>query len=375
MQGVIFSITAIACLTGLGFTGSGLAAPPEAAGAQAPDGMVFIPGGDFTMGSDHAKAWPEERPPHRVTVGPFYMDTTEVTNAQFNAFVEATGYTTIAERPLDWEELKKQVPPGTPKPPDDVLQPGSLVFTPPAESVPLNNPGYWWAWVVGADWAHPEGPASSIEDRMDRPVVHVAWEDAAAFATWAGKRLPTEAEWEFASRGGDENQFFTWGQTPPEDLDTPMANTWQGEFPQSNTATDGYAGSSPVGVFPPNAYGLHDMAGNVWEWCSDWYAVNAYVARAQGAAGQPVDNPRGPARSWEPGREREPLRAMRGGSFLCHFSYCNRYRPAARQGSAMDTGLSHVGFRCVKDIEPETGPETRPGSQPNSQPVGEEPQP
>ncbi|MFT5424633.1 MAG: sulfatase modifying factor 1 [Phycisphaerales bacterium] len=326
-------------------------ANPEPAAPSLPDGMVLIPGGEFTMGSDHPNAWPEERPPHRVTVRPFYMDTTEVTNAQFTAFIKATGYVTIAQRPLDWEELKKQVPPGTPKPSDEVLQPGSLVFTPPAEPVPLNNPGYWWSWVVGADWAHPEGPDSNIDDRADHPVVHVAWEDAAAFAKWAGKRLPTEAEWEFAARSGQENHFYTWGDTDPEDLPEPPANIFQGEFPNTNTATDGYAGSAPVASFAPNPYGLHDMAGNVWEWCSDWFAVNEYAARARAVDG-PIDNPQGPERSWEPGREREPLRAMRGGSFLCHVSYCNRYRPAARQGSAMDTGLSHVGFRCVMDLAP-----------------------
>ncbi|MFG0305367.1 MAG: formylglycine-generating enzyme family protein [Phycisphaerales bacterium JB040] len=336
----------------------------ESAPKDAPEGMVLIEGGEFVMGTP-AGGWPEEGPAHRVRVGDFWIDRTEVTNASFAAFVEATGYVTVAERALDWEELKKQLPPGTPRPDDEVLQPGSLVFVSPARpDDPTGGRGAgleWWRWVVGACWRHPEGPGSTIEGRMDHPVVHVSWEDAASYAAWAGKRLPTEAEWEYAARGGLESARYTWGDEWPGAGEPALANTWWGDFPYEHSDADnadGYAGTAPVGSFPPNAFGLHDMAGNVWEWCADWYRADEYQRRVRGLELRGIavaDNPRGPDSAWAPGREREPLRAMRGGSHLCHVSYCDRYRPGARQGASADTGLSHVGFRCVQDAPSDDG--------------------
>jgi formylglycine-generating enzyme required for sulfatase activity len=309
--------------------------------------MVWIPGGEFTMGTLGNEARASEQPAHRVRVDGFWMDATEVTNAQFAEFVDATGYVTVAERPSDWEELKKQVPPGTPKPPPEVLTPGSLVFTPPNQAVPLDNHAVWWKWTTGADWRHPEGPGSTIDDRMDHPAVQVAWEDAVAYAEWAGKRLPTEAEWEFAARGGLEGKRFTWGDEPPTS-DHSLANIWHGEFPHRNTKEDGYYRTAPVKTFKPNGNGLYDMAGNVWEWCGDWYRADAYAIRVQqlGADGV-AENPAGPDRPWDPREPRSPSRVSRGGSFLCHVTYCESYRPGARRGTSADTGMSHLGFRCV----------------------------
>ena len=311
----------------------------------APSGMVYIPGGEFTMGSDDTLAWPEERPAHRVSVKGFFMDTTEVTNAQFFAFVEATGYVTDAEKAPVLEDIMKQVPPGTPPPNPEDMVPGSLVFSPVGKE--LHDCRYleWWSWTHGADWRHPEGPGSNIADRMDHPVVQVSWNDAMAYCTWAGKRLPTEAEWERAARGGVEQQPYIWGTEHPTDS-LVKCNSWQGGFPQTNTAKDGYVRTAPVGRFAPNGYGLYDMAGNVWEWCSDWLDMQLYARRA---GRQVVADPQGPNKSYDPDRPYEPLRAQRGGSFLCHDTYCWRYRPSARQGSTPDSGMSHVGFRCVKD--------------------------
>ncbi len=234
----------------------------------APVGMVWIPGGEFTMGSDTALARRVERPPHRVRVVGFWIDQTEVTNVQFRQFVDATGYITVAERAPTWEEIKKQLPPGRPKPPDDVFVPASLVFTPPDHPVPTDNPRAWWSWTPGANWRHPEGPHSDLTDRDNHPVIHVSWDDAVAYANWAGKRLPTEAEWEFAARGGRNRAQFTWGNDPFSPA-APQANIWQGRFPDNNTQIDGYGRTAPVGSFPPNGYGLYDMAGNVWEWTLD----------------------------------------------------------------------------------------------------------
>jgi formylglycine-generating enzyme len=308
-----------------------------------PPGMVWIPGGEFLMGSDSESAWPEEQPPHRVRVGGFWLDRTEVTNAQFRAFVDAAGYVTTAEKPPALEEIMSQVPPGTPPPAPETLVPGSMVFTPPAGEVDLRDFSQWWAWVPGADWRHPEGPASSIKGRDDHPVVHVSWDDAGAYVRWAGKRLPTEAEWEFAARGGLEGKPYTWGDDRPTDTRV-FANIWQGKFPRTNTAADGFDRTAPVGSFPPNGYGLHDMAGNVWEWCADWYDRDLYSRRA--GSGLVVD-PAGPERSDDPSHPFEPRRVQRGGSFLCNDRYCSRYRPSARHGSSPDTGMSHVGFRCA----------------------------
>jgi formylglycine-generating enzyme len=312
-----------------------------------PPGMAWIPGGEFVMGSDEESAWPEEGPAHRVRVGGFWMDRTEVTNAQFRAFVEATGYVTTAEKTPTLEEIMSQVPPGTPPPPSDKLVPGSMVFTPPAGEVDLRDFSQWWAWVPGADWRHPEGPVSSIASLDDHPVVHVSWDDAVAYARWAGKRLPTEAEWEFAARGRLDRKTYVWGNQRPSDEQI-FANIWQGEFPHHNTAADGFVTTAPVGSFRPNGYGLYHMAGNVWEWCADWYQRDLYQERASAGT---VDNPTGPEQSSDPTRPFERLRVHRGGSFLCNDSYCSRYRPSARHGNSPDTGMSHLGFRCVMSRE------------------------
>jgi sulfatase modifying factor 1 len=308
-----------------------------------PPGMVWVPGGEFTMGSDDPEAAPAERPSHRVRVDGFWMDVTEVTNAQFRRFVEATGYTTTAERPVVWEQLSKALPPGTPKPPDDRLVPGSLVFTPPVHPVSLDDQSGWWRWVPGANWRHPEGPDGTIVGKDDHPVVHVSWDDAVAFTKWAGKRLPTEAEWEFAARGGLEARKYAWGDVF-QPGDRPLANTWQGRFPDMNTRDDGFDRTAPVKSFPPNRYGLYDMIGNVWEWCADWYRPDIY-RRDSGRA--VVANPAGPAASFDPNEPYQPKRVTRGGSFLCSPNYCSNYRPSARRGTATDSGMSHLGFRCA----------------------------
>jgi formylglycine-generating enzyme required for sulfatase activity len=313
---------------------------------QARAGMVWIPGGEFTMGTDLALGHPDEKPAHRVRVDGFWMDETDVTNAQFRAFVEATGYVTTAEKPPDADELLRQMPPGTPRPGKDKLVPGSLVFTPTSGPVPIRGPGVhrqWWKWTPGACWRHPEGPGSSIKDRDDHPVVQVSWFDAVAYAKWAGKRLPTEAEWERAARGGLDNKPYVWGDDRPTDTNI-RANLWQGKFPYHNTAADGYERTSPVKAFRPNGYGLYDMSGNVWQWCSDWYQIDLYRHRA--GKGVTV-NPGGPEKSFDPRQPNAPLRTQKGGSFLCNDAFCTRYRPSARHGCTPDTGMSHVGFRCV----------------------------
>jgi sulfatase modifying factor 1 len=325
-----------------------------------PPGMVLIPGGTFTMGSDEAYAFANEKPAHRVEVAPFYLDVAPVTNAEFARFVEETGYTTVAEQPVDWEKMKLQVPQGTPKPPDEVLQPGALVFRPTDGPVNLRNLGNWWHWTHGASWRHPDGPGSSIDGRGDHPVVQIAFEDAQAYARWAGKRLPTEAEWEFAARGGRESRRYAWGdeERPHGKI---MANRWDGDFPYHNTEEDGFAGTSPVGTFPANGYGLHDMGGNVWNWCSDLYRADTFAARA--SEEKVCCNPQGPDTTADerplPGDPSPPLvpgavrRVVKGGSFLCHPDYCESYRPSARRGSDPGTATSDSGFRCAVDA-PET---------------------
>jgi formylglycine-generating enzyme required for sulfatase activity len=306
--------------------------------------MVWIPPGEFTMGSDDPRAWPDEKPAHRVYVDGFWMDAHEVTNAEFRRFVESTGYVTTAERPPDAEEILKQSPPGTPPPAKEDLVAGSLVFSPPSQPVPLDDFRRWWRWTPGASWKKPEGPGSTIDGKDDHPVVHVSWFDAVAFATWAGKRLPTEAEWERAARGGLDNKPYVWGDEPPS-KGTAAANIWQGRFPDVNTARDGFVRTAPVGSFAANGFGLYDTAGNVWEWSADWYDRDLYQSRDRQSV---TKNPSGPERSHDPGRPFGPLRLQRGGSFLCNDDYCSRYRPSARHGCAPDTGMSHVGFRCVK---------------------------
>lgn len=316
----------------------------ESTPPSAPEGMTWIDGGTFTMGTDDPTAMPNERPAHEVTVSGFWMDITPVTNAQFRAFVEDTGYITVAERPVDWDELKKQLPPGTPKPDEAMLQPGSLVYSPPGREVPLNDLSRWWAWVSGADWRHPEGPGSSIAGQDDHPVVQIAWEDADAYARWAGKQLPTEAQWEYAARGGSADTRFHWGDTFMPD-GRHMANTYTGKFPVKDEGKDGYAGRSPVKAFPPNGYGLYDMAGNVWEWTADLYRADRHAQLAK-ADCCTVDPP-GPTEVFDPHHPRAQTRVIKGGSFLCHADYCESYRPTARRGTPTDTGSGHVGFRCV----------------------------
>jgi formylglycine-generating enzyme required for sulfatase activity len=324
---------------------AGLAAGLRPPAAKTPPGMVAIPGGEFTMGSDGHHALANERPAHRVQVNAFFLDVTDVTNAQFSKFVAATKYVTTAERKPDWAEIAKQLPPGTPKPPDSQLVPGSLVYSPPGRRVPLDDLSQWWRWVPGASWRHPEGPGSSIAKRSDHPVVQVSWDDAVAYCSWAGKRLPTEAEWERAARGGLEGKRFAWGDEfkPGGKF---VTNTYTGEFPVRDTAEDGWAGTSPVKSFPPNGYGLYDMAGNVWNWTSDWYRPDTFVAAA--ASGKVAVCPTGPERSFDPADPYSPKRVTKGGSFLCSASYCESYRPSARRGTPPDTGSGHVGFRCAR---------------------------
>ncbi|QHT71864.1 formylglycine-generating enzyme family protein [Rhodocytophaga rosea] len=317
----------------------------EVSEEMATTGMVLIPAGTFQMGADNQESRKDEFPKHKVSVEGFWMDTHEVTNAQFAAFVKATGYVSTAERKPDWEEIKKQLPPGTPKPSDDVLVASSLVFSAPVQQVALNDYSQWWKWVAGADWKHPEGPNSSIKGKENHPVVHVSWDDAVAYAKWAGKRLPTEAEWEWAARGGLQNEVYPWGNEHIEKGKI-KANTWQGRFPDQNTLKDQFYGAAPVKSFAPNGYGLFDMAGNVWEWCSDFYRHDYYQTTNKPEG---VKNPKGPASSYDPEEPTVPKRVQRGGSFLCHDSYCSSYRVSARMKSSPDTGLSHTGFRCVKD--------------------------
>lgn len=308
------------------------------------DGMILIPGGDFDMGGDNKQASADEYPKHRVQVAAFYMDITEVTNAQFRAFVEATGYLTTAERKPDWEAIKTSLPPGTPKPPDSVLVAASLVFQQTAGPVNLNDYNQWWRWQKGADWKHPQGPNSTIEGKDHYPVVQVSWDDAQAYCQWAGKRLPTEAEWEFAARGGLTNAIYPWGDEPVN-TGKPKTNSWEGKFPYFNEQKDGFVKAAPVKSFAPNGYGLYDMAGNVWEWCADWYDAGYYKT----GAGKTLVNPKGPAKSYDPEDTYTQKRSLRGGSFLCNDSYCSGYRNARRMKSSPDTGLEHTGFRCVKD--------------------------
>jgi len=354
-RGGLAGVVGLAGIVGLaGVVGLAGLVPGCAGGepaGSAPPGMVWVPGGEFTMGWDGPEARPDESPSHRVRVDGFWMDATEVTNAQFRAFVEASGYVTIAERPVDWEELRQQLPPGTPKPPDDQLVPGALVFTPPDHAVDVHRPGSfyeWWAWVPGASWRHPTGPDSSLEGRDDHPVVQVAWQDAVAYADWAGKQLPTEAQWEHAARYGSDGAPFAWGdELVPGGVH--RANIWQGSFPGEDEALDGYAGPAPVGSFPPNPLGLFDMAGNVWEWTADRFDPAAYARRARDL---PDDgcciNPRGPDATRDPRNPHSTdSRVQKGGSFLCHASYCASYRPSAKMGTPTDTGLNHTGFRCV----------------------------
>jgi len=299
------------------------------------DDMVRIAGGVFTMGSDRHYA--EERPAHRVRVDPFLIDRHAVTNREFSAFVEATGHLTWAEKPAD--------PAMYPGADPALLLPSSIVLVPPAGAVDKTNIYNWWQYLAGADWRHPRGPGSTLAGLENHPVVHVAYEDALAYATWAGKELPSEAEWEYAAKGGSDNTIFPWGdELAPGGRH--MANTWQGEFPWENLQLDGYEFTAPVGSFPANGFGLYDMIGNVWEWTTDWYRDHAGVAKSCCTR----DNPRGGDRenSIDPADVASiPRRVTKGGSHACAPSYCQRYRPAARMAQPVDTSTSHIGFRCI----------------------------
>ena len=306
-------------------------------------GMAWIPGGEFTMGTNEEDAYDAEKPAVDLKVAGFWMDTHEVTNAEYTAFTEATGYVTIAERKPDWEELKLQVPPGTPKPHDSLLVAGSMVFTPPAIAVPTDDISRWWSWVIGANWRHPEGPKSDLTGRENHPVVHIAYDDAKAYAEWTGKRLPTEIEWEFAARGGVNGKRFAWGDELHPNGQF-LANTFQGNFPNENLGTDGFVGTSPVKTFAPNTFGLYDMIGNVWELTDDWYDALKY-ARLAGQAPK-LDASMNPC--YNPNNPFAQERVIKGGSYLCAANYCVNYRPSARQGHSFDSGTSNVGFRCVK---------------------------
>ena len=320
-------------------------APPP---GPAPDGMVWIPGGEFSMGAADPpgmndvgmQATTDSRPIHRVYVDGFWMDKTEVTNEQFAAFVTATGYVTVAERTPRAEDF-----PGAP--PENLVA-GSVVFSPPDHAVPLNDHFQWWSYVKGANWRHPLGPESDLKDREQYPVVHIAYEDAVTYARWAGKRLPTEAEWEFAARGGLTGQVYPWGNEFQKDGKW-MANIHQGHFPDQDTGADKFLGIAPVAQFPANGYGLYDVGGNVWEWTSDWYRPDYYAQLA--AAGGVARNPQGPDTPFDPSEPTEKKRVHRGGSFLCTDQYCSRYMVGTRGKGEVSTGTNHLGFRTVRSPE------------------------
>lgn len=322
-----------------------LAGSADAPG-PAPEGMVWIPGGTFSMGGVNPVGladggylgMDDARPVHRVQVGGFWMDATEVNNEQFARFVAATGYRTIAERKPDPKDY-----PGAPL---ENLVAGSVIFTPTDDVVSLDHHYRWWSYVPGANWRQPSGPGSNIEGREKYPVVHVTWEDAVAYAKWAGKRLPTEAEWEFAARGGTKGQLYVWGNLFKPD-GVWMANVFQGTFPVKDEGNDGFAGLAPVRAFAPNAYGLYDMAGNAWEWCHDWYRHDYYGTLA--AAGLAID-PKGPDQPFDPGEPHIKKRVQRGGSFLCTDQYCTRYMVGTRGKGDWRSASDHIGFRCVRDV-------------------------
>lgn len=354
---ILVALLALACLASAALAQSpphaGVAPDPadatiENKGAPpgpAPEGMVWIPGGTFSMGAAAAATGhcspasagrSDALPIHRVHVDGFWMDATVVTNAKFARFVRATGYVTLAERTPRPEDF-----PGVPR---NALLPGSAVFTPVAPPAPLDNPLLWWRYQPGANWRHPEGPGSDLKGRDQHPVVHVAFEDATAYAAWAGRQLPTEAQWEFAARGGLASKTFPWG-----DAFTPagkhMANTYQGSFPSRDAGLDGFAGIAPVAQFPPNPYGLYDMAGNVWQWCTDWYHPDYYQQLATAGVAR---NPRGPEAPFDPDEPAARKRVQRGGSFLCSDQYCTRYVVGSRGKGEIGSASNHVGFRCVR---------------------------
>ncbi|MDP5230464.1 MAG: SUMF1/EgtB/PvdO family nonheme iron enzyme [Cellulophaga sp.] len=317
---------------------------------KTPEGMVWIPGGEFQQGavSQDKMAMSHEKPAHLVSVDGFFMDITEVTNAQFKKFIKETNYVTIAERAIDWEEMKLQLPEGTPKPHDSILQPGALVFKKTKSSVPnLYDFSQWWEWKIGASWKHPNGPKSSIVGKDNDPVVQISYEDALAYCEWAGRRLPTEAEWERAARGHQDNTIYPWGDDVSV-LKT-KANTWEGEFPVNNTLADGYERRAAVKSYPPNDFGLYDMAGNVWEWTTDWYSTKYYTEQLQ--SNLTIVNPQGPEKAYNPNNPYVKEKVIKGGSFLCSDSYCASYRISSRMGSSTDSASEHIGFRTVLSLD------------------------
>lgn len=318
------------------------AANRTASPADSLNNMVLVPGGQFQMGADDDQGQADEYPKHAVQLDSFWMDEHEVTNAEFALFVKSTGYVTTAEKPVTMEEIMRELPPGSPEPDSSVLLPGSLVFTPPDHAVPLDDVSQWWTFVHGADWKHPTGPDSDIKGKEHYPVTHISYEDAASYAKWAGKRLPTEAEWEYAARGGLTNQLYPWG-TEPLTTGKSKANTWNGNFPYKNTETDGFYGLAPVKSYAANGYGLYDMSGNVWELCADWFNSNYYKS-LQGVS----VNPQGPAESYDADDPGSIKHVIRGGSFMCSDEYCKGYRVSARMKTSPESGLSNLGFRCVQ---------------------------
>jgi sulfatase modifying factor 1 len=311
------------------------AAAPAVAREIVTSGMVHIPAGTFQMGTDDP-AFPDAHPVHKVTVNEFWMDEHEVTNAEFEKFVKATNFITIAERKLNPKDF--------PDVPPESLVPGSGVFSPPDQQVTLDNPLQWWKYVPGASWRHPFGPQSDIQGLENNPVIHVSYEDALEYAKWAGKRLPTEAEWQYAAQGNHPGQKYYWGNELKPGGKW-MANIYQGDFPGKNTGEDGFIGIAPVKSFSPNGYGLYDMDGNVWEWCNDFYRPDYYEV-------SPANNPKGPSDSYDPDEPNAIKRVQSGGSFLCSDQYCIRYRPGSRGKGEVSSGSNNLGFRCVKDADP-----------------------
>lgn len=319
-------------------------------GINGPEGMVWIPGGQFLMGNASTQARPNELPAHAVRISGFWIDIYDVTNADFKRFADAAGYVTTAERKPKWEDLRKQLPPGIPEPDDAALVPGGMVFVGTDAPVQLSDWARWWRYVPGADWRHPLGPDSGIAGKDRYPVTQVSHDDAVAYARWAGKRLPTEAQWEYAARGGLEQAEYAWGnEFAPNGKK--MANSWDDharQFPVIPGDEKVQVGTMPVGSFPPNGYGLYDMAGNVWQWCTDWYRIDAFAIEAKRGV---VTDPQGPADSYDTEDvdvpADAPKRVMRGGSFLCSESYCTSYRTSARRGTDPLTSMSHLGFRTI----------------------------
>lgn len=313
-----------------------------------PQGMVWIPSGTFLQGAQpqDKMAMEHEKPQHSVSVNGFFMDITEVTNAQFSKFVEETNYITIAERKVNWEDMKNQLPKGTPKPHDSILKPGSLIFKKTKKPVPnLYDFSQWWHWAIGTNWKQPNGPNSNLNGKDNHPVVHISYLDAQAYCKWAKKRLPTEAEWEYAARGNNKNTTYSWGNDVSKLSE--KANSWEGIFPVKNSLNDGFERTAPVKSYPPNNFGLYDMAGNVWEFTQDWYNVNYYNQLKN----KLTTNPQGATKAYNPNNPYLKEKIIKGGSFLCNASYCANYRISSRMGSSLDSSAEHIGFRTVTTID------------------------